>query len=25
VQALGEHLARRFALEHVFIDCPNPF
>ncbi|MET3715093.1 Nif3-like dinuclear metal center hexameric protein [Pseudomonas sp. PvP001] len=24
VQALGDHLARRFALEHVFIDCPNP-
>ncbi len=24
VQALGEHLARRFALEHLFIDCPNP-
>lgn len=24
VQALGEYLARRFALEHVFIDCPNP-
>ncbi len=25
VQALGEYLARRFALEHVFIDSPNPF
>ncbi|WP_339080012.1 Nif3-like dinuclear metal center hexameric protein [Pseudomonas sp. TMP9] len=24
VQALGEYLARRFAIEHVFIDCPNP-
>ncbi|MDG9929875.1 MULTISPECIES: Nif3-like dinuclear metal center hexameric protein [unclassified Pseudomonas] len=24
VQALGDHLARRFALEHLFIDCPNP-
>lgn len=24
VQALGDYLARRFALEHVFIDCPNP-
>ncbi|SDT90492.1 dinuclear metal center protein, YbgI/SA1388 family [Pseudomonas pohangensis] len=24
VQALGEYLARRFALEHLFIDCPNP-
>ena len=24
VQALGEYLARRFALEHIFIDCPNP-
>ncbi|PVZ16094.1 MULTISPECIES: Nif3-like dinuclear metal center hexameric protein [unclassified Pseudomonas] len=24
VQALGEYLARRFAVEHVFIDCPNP-
>ena len=24
VQALGEYLARRFALEHEFIDCPNP-
>ena len=24
VQALGEYLARRFALEHRFIDCPNP-
>ncbi len=24
VQALGEYLARRFALEHLYIDCPNP-
>ena len=24
VQALGEYLAKRFALEHIFIDCPNP-
>jgi dinuclear metal center YbgI/SA1388 family protein len=24
VQALGEHLAKRFAIEHLFIDCPNP-
>lgn len=24
VQALGEYLARRFALDHLFIDCPNP-
>ena len=24
VQALGEYLARRFAVEHQFIDCPNP-
>lgn len=24
VQALGEYLAQRFALEHRFIDCPNP-
>lgn len=24
VQALGDYLARRFALEHVFIDIPNP-
>lgn len=24
VQALGEYLARRFAVEHLFIDCPNP-
>jgi dinuclear metal center YbgI/SA1388 family protein len=24
VQALGEYLARRFALEHLFIDIPNP-
>lgn len=24
VQALGDYLARRFALEHVFIDFPNP-
>jgi len=23
VQALGDYLARRFALEHLFIDCPN--
>ncbi|UNG17802.1 Nif3-like dinuclear metal center hexameric protein [Stutzerimonas zhaodongensis] len=24
VQALGEHLAKQFAIEHLFIDCPNP-
>jgi dinuclear metal center YbgI/SA1388 family protein len=24
VQALGEHLAKQFDLEHVFIDIPNP-
>ena len=24
VQALGDYLARRFAVEHTFIDCPNP-
>ncbi|CDZ94317.1 Nif3-like dinuclear metal center hexameric protein [Pseudomonas saudiphocaensis] len=24
VQALGEYLARRFDIEHIFIDCPNP-
>ncbi|UCJ16858.1 Nif3-like dinuclear metal center hexameric protein [Pseudomonas sp. MM211] len=24
VQALGEYLSRRFAIEHLFIDCPNP-
>lgn len=24
VQALGEYLARRFAIDHLFIDCPNP-
>lgn len=24
VRRLGEHLAERFALEHVFIDVPNP-
>ena len=24
VHALGAYLARRFALEHIFIDCPNP-
>ena len=24
VQALGEHLAQQFPLEHVFIDCDNP-
>jgi dinuclear metal center YbgI/SA1388 family protein len=24
VQALGDYLARRFAIEHVFIECPNP-
>ncbi|MCU1715527.1 Nif3-like dinuclear metal center hexameric protein [Pseudomonas sp. 5P_3.1_Bac2] len=24
VQALGDYLARRFAIEHMFIDCPNP-
>ncbi|WP_120997072.1 Nif3-like dinuclear metal center hexameric protein [Stutzerimonas urumqiensis] len=24
VQALGDYLARHFAIEHLFIDCPNP-
>ena len=24
VKALGEHLAERFSLRHVFIDVPNP-
>ncbi|MBA1265683.1 Nif3-like dinuclear metal center hexameric protein [Stutzerimonas stutzeri] len=24
IQALGDYLARRFAIEHIFIDCPNP-
>lgn len=24
VQALGEHLARKFAIDHEFIDIPNP-
>jgi dinuclear metal center YbgI/SA1388 family protein len=24
VQALGEYLAQCFAIEHLFIDCPNP-
>lgn len=24
VKALGEHLAARFAVEHVFVDVPNP-
>ena len=24
VQALGDYLAKRFAIEHLFIDCPNP-
>lgn len=24
VQALGDYLARHFAIEHRFIDCPNP-
>ena len=24
VQALGDYLARRFAIKHLFIDCPNP-
>ena len=24
VQALGDSLARRFAIEHLVIDCPNP-
>lgn len=24
VQALGDYLAREFAIEHLFIDCPNP-
>ena len=24
VKRLGEHLAERFALRHVFLDVPNP-
>lgn len=24
VQALGDYLARRFEIEHIFVDCPNP-
>lgn len=24
VQALGEWIAERFGIEHIFIDCPNP-
>ncbi len=24
IQALGEHLAQKFALQHTFIDCNNP-
>jgi putative NIF3 family GTP cyclohydrolase 1 type 2 len=24
VRALGEHLAERFSLRHVFLDVPNP-
>lgn len=24
VQALGDYLGKRFAIEHLFIDCPNP-
>ena len=24
IRALGEHLAARFGLEHVFVDVPNP-
>ncbi len=24
IRALGDYLARRFAIEHLFIDCPNP-
>jgi dinuclear metal center YbgI/SA1388 family protein len=24
IQALGHYLAKRFAIEHLFIDCPNP-
>lgn len=24
VLALGDYLAKRFAIEHLFIDCPNP-
>ena len=24
IKALGEHLAERFSLRHVFIDVPNP-
>ncbi len=24
IQALGEHLARRFGLDHLFLDLPNP-
>ncbi|MDU3292038.1 MAG: hypothetical protein E7E29_09800, partial [Pseudomonas aeruginosa] len=22
--ALGDYLGKRFAIEHLFIDCPNP-
>ena len=24
VQALGDYLARKFALEHIYVECPNP-
>jgi putative NIF3 family GTP cyclohydrolase 1 type 2 len=24
IQALGEHLAQKFDLQHEFIDCDNP-
>jgi putative NIF3 family GTP cyclohydrolase 1 type 2 len=24
IQGLGEHLADRFGLDHVFLDVPNP-
>ncbi len=24
IQALGEHLAQKFGLQHTFIDCDNP-
>jgi putative NIF3 family GTP cyclohydrolase 1 type 2 len=24
IRALGEHVAERFGIEHVFIDTPNP-
>lgn len=24
VQALGDYLARKFAIEHIYVECPNP-